>query len=254
MGTTTDLLEIARKTITAFARLDEFEQAEWDALSVGQQTRLQQEARARCFAGVKRQSRADFATHPAKARKHYSAMSTDAQEALGVEQLLRLPKVAQSQKRPRRRGAGRPKASSTRSSARSGDSGDSEGSEPPPPRLCSCGCELDISHRPPQARYASDSHAAYARQRRKRDRDRPRDLRPGVTRRDPYLRLDADELERLRRRIETGCRCNGHHIADAEDHHCVKCGHRRGWALPSVMAIPARSAEARRARDEGVAA
>ena len=139
-------------------------------------------------------------------------------------------------------------SSARRSSERSGDSGSGEGSEPPPPRLCACGCELDISHRAPQARYASDAHAAYARQRRKRAR--ARDLRPGVTRRDPYLRIEADELERLRRRIETGCRCNGHHIADGEDHHCVKCGHRRGWALPSSGSaqLVAHSAETRRPR------
>jgi hypothetical protein len=135
-------------------------------------------------------------------------------------------------------------------------SSDDPGPEPEPAkrRLCACNCGLDISHRAAQARYASDSHAAYARQRRKRDRDRARDLRPGVTRRDPYLRLDADELERLRRRIETGCRCNGHHIADPEDGHCTKCGHRRGWALPVGFTVPARSAETRRARSSEVPA
>jgi hypothetical protein len=228
MDTTTDLLEIARKTITCGERLDEFEQSEWDALSVGEQTRLQQEARADDLARAKRQMHADIHKHGEAARKHYAALSPDARQVFGVVNLLRAPTTSQ----PRPRGAGRPKArasSARRSSERSGDSG--EGSEPPP-RLCACGCELDISHRAPQARYASDAHAAYARQRRKRKRERERsNMRPGVSGRDPYLRFDLDppkRFEDLLARVEGGCRCNGHHIADADDGHCVKCGHRRG--------------------------
>lgn len=147
----------------------------------------------------------------------------------------------------RRRGSRR--SSVRRSSERSGDSG--EGSEPPG-RTCACGCDLDISHRAPQARYASDAHAAYARQRRKREREREHSkLRPEVSGRDPYLRFDLDppkRFEDLLARVEAGCRCNGHHLADADDGHCLKCGHRRGWALPSGKTIPARSAETRRPR------
>jgi hypothetical protein len=148
--------------------------------------------------------------------------------------------------RTRARGAGRPKAQATRSSARSGDSGsDSEGSEPPG-RLCACGCNSDISHRAPQARYLNTTHADADRQRRKRQRGRVGN--PDVSGRDPYLRLDTETFERLRRRVETGCRCNGHHIADPEDGHCCKCGHRRGSAAPFVGFIAAQSAETRRQR------
>jgi hypothetical protein len=92
-------------------------------------------------------------------------------------------------------------------------------------------------------------NAAYARQRRKRDRDR--DWSREISGRDTYLRFDLEpprRFEDLRKRIEDGCRCNGHHIADGEDRHCIKCGHRRGAALPFARFIAARSAEARRAR------
>jgi hypothetical protein len=71
---------------------------------------------------------------------------------------------------------------------------------------------------------------------------------------DPYLRREPEEVARARRRIEEGCRCNGRHIADAEDGHCIKCGHRRGWALPIEFTVPARSAETRRVRSSEVAA
>jgi hypothetical protein len=156
----------------------------------------------------------------------------------------RAPREARND-RPR----GSRRSSARRSSERSGDSGDSEGGSEPPPRACACGCGLDISHRALQARYASDSHAAYARQRRKRDRDR--DWSREISGRDTYLRFDLEpprRFEDLRKRIEDGCRCNGHHIADGEDRHCIKCGHRRGAALPFARFIAARSAEARRAR------
>jgi hypothetical protein len=159
---------------------------------------------------------------------------------------------AAARPRARSRGAGRPKvrSSARRSSERSGDSGE-EGSEPPG-RSCACGCGRDITHRAPQAKYLNDTHAAADRQRRKRGR--ARDWSPDVSRRDPYLRLDAAELARLRNRIEQGCRCNGSHIADPGDRHCLKCGHRRGWSLPVGLAVPARSAETRRPRSSEVAA
>jgi hypothetical protein len=254
MRTTIDLSEIARLTITPFGekQLNEAQRAAWYALTPGKRSAMQREATKAAGDALGRQGRADFATHPEKARKHYAAMSTDAQQALGVAHLLRAPKVPQSQKRPRARGAGRPRASATRSSARSGDSGDdSEGSEPPG-RLCACGCRSDIGHRAPQARYLNEQHAAAVRQRRKRTR--ARDWSPDVSRRDPYLRFDVPTLEQLRQRIEQGCRCNGHHIADAEDGHCVKCGHRRGWFLPRAATPPARSAETRRPRNSEVIA
>jgi hypothetical protein len=154
---------------------------------------------------------------------------------------------------PRARGAGRPAARRSTTPSRAGPSDDEGPSDEPPPagRLCACGCGLDISHRAPQARYLTEAHAAFARQRRKRAR--ARDWNPDVSRRDPYLRFDEPTYEQLRKRIEDGCRCNGHHIADPEDHHCTKCGHRRGWALPVGATVPARSAETRRARSSEVA-
>jgi hypothetical protein len=157
----------------------------------------------------------------------------------------RVPRTA------RARGAGRPAARRSTTPSRDGPGDDSDSSEPPPAgrRTCACHpeCGADISHRAPQARYLNDAHAAAARQRRKRAL--ARDWSPDVSRRDPYLQLDAAEFARLRSRIEQGCRCNGHHIADPEDHHCTKCGHRRGWALPSARGrLQAGSAETRRPR------
>jgi hypothetical protein len=143
----------------------------------------------------------------------------------------------------RARGAGRPRAQATRSSARSGDSG-SDGE--PPGRTCACGCRADISHRAPQAKYLNKTHGDADRQRRKRQRSRVGN--PDVSGRDPYLRLDTATFERLRRRVEAGCRCNGHHISDPEDGLCCKCGHRRGSAAPFVGFIAAQSAETRRQR------
>lgn len=163
--------------------------------------------------------------------------------------------------RPHARGAGRPKAQATRSSARSGDSGSGDGlgesKEPPKRRLCAfCNRELP----PGKRRYCSDKHAGRDRQRRKRERDRQRtgvggarairfrkDVHLGITedgwdrhRRDPYKDFDTElwrgpneppELvtyEVLRDRVAAGCRCNGHHI-ELEDGHCTKCGHRVAW-------------------------
>jgi hypothetical protein len=165
---------------------------------------------------------------PAKVRRDYA---TYLRSGRIPEARARAPREARND-RPR----GSRRSSVRRSSERSGDSG--EGSEPPG-RTCACGCGFDISHRAPQAKYLNDQHAAAARQRRKRSR--VRDWSPDVSRRDPYFRLDAAELERLRRRIEGGCRCNGRHIADADDGHCVKCGHRRGWRLPDGKTVPSRS-------------
>jgi hypothetical protein len=236
-----DLLEIARKAITLGLALTTDEQAAWDALSVGERIKLEAKARERELAKYQRQLRRDVRQHGEPARRHYASMSHDTQQALGVAHLLQAPKVAQSQKRPRARGAGRPRASATRSSAKSGDSG--EDGEPPE-RLCACGCRAGIGHRAPQAKYLNDQHGDADRQRRKRARERG----ALTTRRDPYLRFDDRPLEAIVRRIEQGCRCNGHHIADAEDGHCIKCGHRSGWSMPIGYTIAAQSAETRRAR------
>jgi hypothetical protein len=139
----------------------------------------------------------------------------------------------------------------TSSPSRAGPGDDSESSEPPSRRLCACGCRSDISHRAPQARYLNETHGNADRQRRKRWLARGWD--PGVSFRDgflgdPYSRFEVPTYEQLRRRIEDGCRCNGHHIADGEDRHCIKCGHRRGSAAPFVGFIAAQSAETRRVR------
>jgi hypothetical protein len=75
------------------------------------------------------------------------------------------------QPRPRARGTGRrPKAQATRSSARSGDSGDdglSESEEPPGKRgpCALCGRPIPASRRP-QAKHCSDKHADLARKHR----------------------------------------------------------------------------------------
>lgn len=75
--------------------------------------------------------------------------------------------------------SGKPQASTSRSSARSGDSGEDglgESAEPPSAgRLCECGCGQPITHRVGQARYLDGRHAAAERQRRKRERDRAPD-------------------------------------------------------------------------------
>lgn len=73
---------------------------------------------------------------------------------------------------PRPRGAGRPRAAATRSSAASGDSGDDgESSEPPGPRLCGCGCGADLSHRRSDAKF--DKPACRKRAQRGRDGAHP---------------------------------------------------------------------------------
>lgn len=152
-------------------------------------------------------------------------------------------------RRPRARGAGRPAARRSTTSTRAGPSDDSESSEPPPRRLCAfCGKDIP-ANRSPKATHCSDRHADRDRQRRKRAR--ARDWNPEVSGRDPYLRFDLEppkRFEDLRKRIEDGCRCNGDHIADPEDGHCCKCGHRRGEALPFVGFLAAASAETRRPR------
>lgn len=240
---TAHLREIAWNTIALGGSLSEADQADWDALSIGEQVTLQQEARARAQASVGRQIRAEVRTHGEPARKHYAALSPDARRVFGVVTLLR-GSATTTQARPR--GAGRPRgrtSSARRSSERSGDSG--EGSEPPG-RPCACGCGSDISHRALQAKYLNDAHAAADRQRRRRSRGR--DWSADVSRADPYLRFDAETFARLYRRVEQGCRCNGHHIADPSDGHCLKCGHDRAHGAVTAGFIAAQSVEARRPR------
>jgi len=139
---------------------------------------------------------------------------------------------------PRARGAGRPARRATTQTRAGPD-------DEPHERTCACGCDLDIRHRAPQARYLNDTHANAARQRRKRIR--ARDWNPDLSRRDPYLQRDP-MLDWFRRRVEEGCRCNGHHIPDETGYHCVKCGHDRGPDRGGRAYIRAQSAETRRPR------
>jgi hypothetical protein len=156
---------------------------------------------------------------------------------------------AVSARRPRARGAGRPKGQSTRSSAKSGDSGDDGPSEEPPQRrLCGCNCGSSIERLAPQARYLTDAHRkrherALARAERERVGDHT-----DRHRRDPYEILDPETRAWLLRRIEGGCRCNGSHILDETGAHCIKCGHDRGSDPGGRSYVWARSAETRRQR------
>ena len=88
--------------------------------------------------------------------------------------------------------------------------------------------------------YASDEcRKRHARQRKREQRERERKKKAleqsGVDqhRRDPYLKLSQEELERLVARVRAGCRCNGHHLPDPADiRHCLKCGPRPARRVP----------------------
>jgi hypothetical protein len=211
MDKTIDLLEVARKDITLGDSLDDVEQAAWDALDVDERMTLQQKARKLCRDAWVRQARADIATHGEKARKHYSTMSSTAQDALGLRALLRVTAPAQPQARglaaPRERRDRR-----TSSPTRAGPGDDGESAEPPSTgRLCGCGCREDISHLAPQAHYLNDTHGKRARR-----------ARDGVKRlavADSVEHLSAENLPR-------GCRCGGELLdRDPEgDWICVPCG------------------------------
>jgi hypothetical protein len=135
----------------------------------------------------------------------------------------------------RRRGGGRPAVRPSRHDNRGSPDDDSSG-EPEPPRragrLCECDCGESIDHLCSRARYLNGTHRLRAM--RARDRARERDdlaidapPQPGT-----YTVHTTAELEALKKRIEGGCRCNGHHIAagrgDEPSPRCIKCGHRRG--------------------------
>lgn len=124
------------------------------------------------------------------------------------------------------------------------DDGEPSEHEPPARRFCICGCGRDISHKRADAVYF-DPDACRKRHKRALERERSRAERPGIDRhrRDPYEELATHEYDALRKRVNEGCHCNGHHIADGPDH-CVKCGHE---LLPPAFAshgeggIPART-------------
>jgi hypothetical protein len=132
----------------------------------------------------------------------------------------------------------RPRAQATRSSARSGDSGDDglpeskPHPEPPTRRLCAfCGKDIPAD-RSPRATYCSERHADRDRQRRKRQRDRARDVRPRIPKAADFrrmLELTEEELAKLRER--SACRCNGRHL-EFERGECSRCGH----SLPRALA------------------
>jgi hypothetical protein len=147
--------------------------------------------------------------------------------------------------RARPRGAGRPKAQSTRSSARSGDSGpDSESSKPPQVgRLCICGCGRDISDKRAGAIYF-DPEACRKRYQRGLDRAHPdRVVARKLKRLAAAERLDeltADELP-------AGCRCPGQGFErDPEGVPvCVPCGRPLTIGVRLVNGYDARLAEVR---------
>lgn len=213
-----NFLDIARKAITLGPTLTTDEQAAWDALSVGEQTKLKNTARRRDELRMKREVRADLLAHGEPARKHYATLTSDTRRTLGVVRLLQEPRHGKS--RPRARGAGRPKArasSARRSSERSGDSG-SEGGEPEPSpagRLCECGCGLPLTGKRRQARYLNEAH----RKRAQRQRDR---LTPDrVAERRLVLLTEAKAPPPVR------CKCDPKgHLVDGVV--CVPCGRARG--------------------------
>lgn len=140
----------------------------------------------------------------------------------------------------RARGAGRPKArsASARSSAKSGDSGDdSSGSQPGRCEVCSDPIPEEINGRKVRSdcTTCSDAHRKELSRQRKRA-STATTIRPAA----PHAAADnyfsfvgpegQDERPQIVARVNAGCRCNGHHIAD-EDGLCVKCGHVRYPAL-----------------------
>ena len=156
----------------------------------------------------------------------------------------------------RRLGTGRPKAQSTRSSARSGDSGDDssgESDEPPPRRrLCAC-CGGEIpADRGPRAEYIDDAHSARHRKRQQRERDRERAKRTAAVRipkldgRDPMHTLEPWVREQLHD-LQV-CRCNGKHL-EFDRGSCLRCGRQLPATHPEGD-IRVRSFIARLVREE----
>jgi hypothetical protein len=140
-----------------------------------------------------------------------------------------VPRTTVPQTRPR--GAGRPPARATRSSARSGDSGDDSDGESEPPRLCACGCGEDLDKLGKRAgtKYAHPTH-------RKRGQ-RARDADPEIS------------VQRGLYDTPLFCRCNGNGNGwplpefdpDLGCWRCVKDGHR----LPGEIYAPAPGREVR---------
>jgi hypothetical protein len=131
--------------------------------------------------------------------------------------------------RPRSRAA-RPRARAlARSSSRSGDSGsDDPSGEPPddPPdspspssdpgrRFCAWSpCGADISHMGATAKFCSTKHRVNMHRHPDGNGDEA----------NPYYTLRPWELDALKQRVAEACRCNGHHVLDAENGDCIKCG------------------------------
>jgi hypothetical protein len=193
----------------------------------------------------------DVRAHGQRAVDWYGATSPD----------LLPERIPQYLHRPRgtvRCGGGRPKGQSTRSSARSGDSGeDDQASEPEPHpepakpkrRLCAfCGKDMPAD-RSPRAKYCKGAHADRDRQRRKRQRDRERARLPRVaTTADFWRMLELNSEVSAKLREVSVCRCNGSHL-EFEPGQCFRCGH---W-LPREIVGGSRLVEAfftRLAREE----
>lgn len=209
----------------------------------GQQLR---EAVAQGFRGGTRDPEPDATAYVVDRAAFALSMNT----AVALRDRVRLTRISGARRASAR--ASRGKAVRTRGSRRSraapsgGDDGPGLG-ESDPERRCGCGCGADIGHRALQARYLDDSHAATDRKRRERARARVES--PAISAREL---VSEAELARLTRRIIEGCRCNGSHIADPADGHCIKCGHRRGWSgLPIAGSVVAGSAETRHLRPAG---
>jgi hypothetical protein len=123
--------------------------------------------------------------------------------------------------------SGSPRSSSTtRSSARSGDSGPSDEPEPERRRLCAlCNREIPAA-RSSRALHCTNKHGALDRQRRKRQRDRARNQLPRIPTTADFRRMreiSPEEWGRLCRLAV--CRCNGDHL-EFEPGHCFTCGRR----------------------------
>jgi hypothetical protein len=158
------------------------------------------------------------------------------------------PELDRGSPRTRARGAGRPKAQATRSSAQSGDSGsdDSESSEPPAVgRLCQLsGCDRDLP--PSRPKYCCDQHADLARKRRERRRDRANPDR--IAERKLKRLAAAESLERLTaEELPRGCRCSNEGVyRDPEGAWiCRACGRPLNVAVTTRNGYDARMAEIR---------
>lgn len=126
----------------------------------------------------------------------------------------------------RPRGARRPRAQATRSSARSGDSGSEDGEQEPPQDgpPCECGCGSPLTGKRAGARHLNGTH----RKRAQRARDR---ANPNAA----SERIADHAIEHALPAPAGPCECGGE-AAEARDHEwwCVICGHVVAGSRSSV--------------------